>query len=476
MRRRSITGPLMLLLVGGLFLWYNFHPEASVFGILSNYWPFLLILWGVLRLIEALWPHEGEWRGSFSGGEVALIVLICIIGWGIWEGYRHGITWTASGIDMFGDAHDYPVSAKASAQGMKRIVFDSPMGNIKVTGADTQDVEVNGHKSIRAFGRGDADHTNGNTPVEILPEGDHLVVRTNQERAPDNQRISDDLEVTVPRSLAVEAHIRRGDFDISDIAGDVELAAGHGDARLARVGGNARLELDRSDLIRAVDVKGHVDIQGQGADLSLENIQGQVIISGGYTGSLEFKNLAQPLQFEGARNTELHVQAVPGQITMDMGQFTGNGLVGPVRLITRSRDIRMTGFTQSLALETERGDIELQPSLPMPAIEARSGSGNIDLVVPDKAAFQIDATAERGDAVNDYGPPLEREVTGRTAVLRGKAGDGPLVRLTATHGSVDVRKEGTPPSSDPDAQGAPRPHAPKTPKPPKDLKDTEIKL
>ena len=430
----------------------------------------------MLRLIEALWPHEGEWRGSFSGGEVALIVLICIIGWGIWEGYRHGITWTASGIDMFGDAHDYPVSAKASAQGMKRIVFDSPMGNIKVTGADTQDVEVNGHKSIRAFGRGDADHTNGNTPVEILPEGDHLVVRTNQERAPDNQRISDDLEVTVPRSLAVEAHIRRGDFDISDIAGDVELAAGHGDARLARVGGNARLELDRSDLIRAVDVKGHVDIQGQGADLSLENIQGQVIISGGYTGSLEFKNLAQPLQFEGARNTELHVQAVPGQITMDMGQFTGNGLVGPVRLITRSRDIRMTGFTQSLALETERGDIELQPSLPMPAIEARSGSGNIDLVVPDKAAFQIDATAERGDAVNDYGPPLEREVTGRTAVLRGKAGDGPLVRLTATHGSVDVRKEGTPPSSDPDAQGAPRPHAPKTPKPPKDLKDTEIKL
>jgi len=476
MRRRSITGPLMLLLIGGLFLWNNFHPEASVFQILANYWPFLLILWGVLRLIEALWPHEGEWRGSFSGGEVALIVLICIIGWGFWEGYRHGITWTAHGIDMFGDAYDYPVTAKASAQGMKRIVFDSPMGNIKVVGADTQDVQVNGHKSIRAFGRGDADRTNGNTPIEILPEGDHLVVRTNQERAPDNQRVSDDLEVTVPRALAVEAHIRRGDFDISDIASDVELAAGRGDARLSRVGGNARLEMDRSDLIRAVDVKGRVDIQGQGADLALENIQGQVSINGGYTGSLEFKNLAQPLQFEGARNTELHVQAVPGQITMDMGQFNGAGMVGPVRLVTRSRDIRMSGFTQSLALETERGDIELQPSLPMPAIEARSGIGNIDLVVPDKATFQLDATADRGDAVNDYGPPLQKEVDGRTATLKGKTGDGPLVRLTATRGSVDVRKEGTPASIE-SAPAPPQP--PKTPKPPnlpKNLKDTEIKL
>jgi DUF4097 and DUF4098 domain-containing protein YvlB len=473
MRRRSITGPLMLLLIGGLFLWNNFHPEASVFEILGTYWPFLLILWGLLRLIEALWPHEGEWRGSFSGGEVALIVLVCLIGWGFYEGYRHGITWTARGIDMFGDAYDYPVSANAPAQGAKRIVFDDNIGNIKVIGGDGQNVEVTGHKSIRAYGRGDADRTNSNTPVVINTDGDRLVVHTNQERVPENQRISDDLEVTVPRGLSVEAHIRRGDFDISDIAGDADLAASRGDVRLSRLGGNARLEMGRSDLIRAIDVKGRMDIQGQGSDLSLENIGGQVTINGGYTGSVEFKNLAQPLQFEGARNTELHAQAVPGQITMDMGQFNGTGLTGPVRLVTRSRDIRIGDFTQSLNIDTERGDIQLQPKLPIPAIEARSGFGNIDLVVPDKASFQLNATAERGDAVNDYGPPLEREVDGRTVTLKGKTGEGPLVRLTATRGSVDVRKEGTPASMEPG-----EPAQPKAPKPPniKNPKDTEIKL
>ena len=473
MRRRSVTGPLMLLLIGGLFLWNNFHPEASVFEILATYWPFLLILWGVLRLIEALWPHEGEWRGSFSGGEVALIVLICLIGWGFYEGYRHGITWTAHGIDMFGDAYDYPVSANAPAQGIKRIVFDNGIGNIKIIGGDAQNVEVHGHKSIRAYGRGDADRTNSSTPVEINTEGDHLMVRTNQDHAPDNQRISDDLEVTVPRGVSVEAHIRRGDFDISDVTGDVDLAASRGDVRLSRVGGNARLEMGRSDLIRAIDIQGRMDIQGQGADLSLENVAGQVTINGGYTGSVEFKNLAQPLNFEGARNTELHAQAVSGQITMDMGQFNGTGITGPVRLVTRSRDIRIGDFTQSLNLETERGDIQLQPSLPVPAIEARSGFGNIDFVVPEKGSFQLNATAERGDAINDYGPPIERQVDGRTVTLRGKTGEGPLVRLTATRGSVDVRKEGTPASID---SGEPRP--PKPPKPPniKNPKDTEIKL
>jgi DUF4097 and DUF4098 domain-containing protein YvlB len=470
--RRSITGPIILLIIGGLFLWNNFHPEASVFQMLATYWPFLLILWGVLRLIEALWPHEREWRGGFSGGEVALIVLICIIGWGFFEGYRHGITWTAHGIDMFGDAYDYPVSARASAQGMKRIVFDNSIGNVKVVGSDTSDVEVHGHKSIRAYGRGDADKTNSNTPVEIVTEGDHLVVRTNQDRAPANQRISNDLEVTVPRAMAVEAHIRRGDFDISDIGGDVDLAASRGDVRLSRVGGNARLEMGRSDLIRALEVKGRLDINGQGSDLSLENIQGQVTINGGYSGSLEFKNLSQPLQFEGARNTELHAQAVPGQITMDMGQFNGNGITGPVRLVTRSRDIRISDFTQALSVETERGDIQLQPGSPMPSIEALSGFGNIDLVVPDKAAFQLDATAERGDAVNDFGSPLEREAFGRRVTLRGKVGEGLLVRLTATRGSVDVRKQGTPPSIE-SIPNPPRP--PKMPKIP-NPRDTEIKL
>ena len=44
MRHRSITGPILLLLIGGLLLWNNFHPETPIFEMLATYWPFLLIL------------------------------------------------------------------------------------------------------------------------------------------------------------------------------------------------------------------------------------------------------------------------------------------------------------------------------------------------------------------------------------------------------------------------------------------------
>lgn len=472
MRKRSVTGPILLLAAGGFFLWRNLHPETPIFDLVSLYWPLALVAWGLLRLVEVL-----AWRNrvmtGLSGGEVVLIVLICVAGSGLWTAHEHGVRLSTGSLDVFGEQFDYPVSAQAPATGMTRVVFENPRGDIKVTGADTEDVTVTGHKAIRAWYRNDADHSNGNTPVEIVPQGDRLLIRSNQDHVPDNQRISDDLEVTVPRSMAVEAHGRAGSYEVSDVAGNVELGSDRGDVRLERVGGDVRLDVGHSDLIRAAGVGGKVEIEGRGSDLEIEDIKGQVVVNGNYAGTLAFKNLAKPLQFEGARSTELHVEAVPGSIDMDLGQLTGTGLVGPMHLVTGSRDVKLQQFTQSLELETVRGDIELEPGkTPLASIDARSSVGRIDLILPEKAGFDLEATAERGQAENDYGAAISHEDVGRGAVLKGKVGDGPSIRLTAARGTVAVRKEGAADETDaPEAPGKP-PAPPKTPPPPK----TQIKL
>ena len=220
-----------------------------------------------------------------------------------------------------------------------------------------------------------------------------------------------------------------------------------------------------------------MDIEGQGSDVSLENIQGQVTINGAYTGTLDFKNLAQPLQFEGMRNTELHVEAVPGHISMDMGQFNGAGLVGPVRLITRSRDIKIADFSKSLALETERGDIELQPSLPVPPIEARSGIGEYrpgaarQGRVPTGCHGRARRHGERFRATYREG---SRRAHGAPEGQGGRRAAGAADRYPRLGGCAQGRHAGE------RLAGTRRPpQAPKPPKPPslpKDLKDSEIKL
>ncbi len=440
--RRSITGPLILLLIGGLFLWRNFHPQVPVFDLLSQYWPFLLILWGVLRLGEAFLTR-GQWRGGFSGGEIVLIIFICIIGASMWQARSFGIHFDARGLDIFGDSFDYPISATAPGAGMTRIVFENPRGNIRVTGGDGTDVTVSGHKSIRAYQRADADRTNQNTPVEIIPQGDRLLIRTNQDRSPDNQRITDDLEVQVPRNVSVEAHGNVGDGEVSDLEGGVDIQSNRGDLRLARIGGNARLSIGRSDIINIVDIKGKVDLDGRGSDLSLENISGHATVNGSYSGSLDFKNLSQPLDFEGVRGTELHVAAIPGSLHLDLSTFTGNNVTGPLRFVARSRDIRLEQFTQSVNVETDRGDIELRPGkVPLSAIEATTKNGAIELAIPNNAQFQLQGTVERGEAANDYGGGLQQDNSGHRATIHGSVGNGPSINLLSSRGHIVVERAG----------------------------------
>jgi DUF4097 and DUF4098 domain-containing protein YvlB len=277
----------------------------------------------------------------------------------------------------------------------------------------------------------------------------------------------------------------------------VTLRGARGDARLSHIGGNVRVEIGRSGTIAADGVQGNIDLEGRGSDVQIENVTGQVTVSGAYVGSLDFKNLAKPLRIEGER-MEVRAAAVPGSLNVDLGDLNANKVVGPVRLITRSRDVHISDFTDSLELESMRGDIEIQPMrVPLPRIEAHSGSGQIELVLPQNSAFQLQATAERGEAINDFGPPIETQTRGRTQTLKGSMGNGPVIRLTAAHGSVAVRKEGTTPSAAepprppalPKAPAAPAPPAlppppappgvpapPAPPAAPVNLKDREVKL
>jgi DUF4097 and DUF4098 domain-containing protein YvlB len=445
-RRRSLTGPLILILIGVAFLTRNLWQEVPLFQWVAQYWPFILIGWGVLRLVEVLIEAARQKplpSGGLSGGEVALIILLCIVGSGMYAAERHGVHFAPFGttsLEMFGEQYDYRSSGEKPAKGAVHVVFDNLRGNVRITGSDEPTIKVDEHKIVRAFNKDDADQADHQTPLEIVADGDRIVVRTNQEKASHARRISCDLEVTLPRGVTIEGRGSYGDYDVNDLAGSVDISSGNAGVRLTNIGGSAKVDLQRSDIVRAVDVKGDIDIEGRGSDVELENIAGQVTVNGSYSGTLQFKNLAKPLHLE-SRNTDLRVAKVPGTITMTLGEFTGSNLIGPVRLVTRSKDIHLEDFTQSLELETERGDIDLKPGkLPVPKIDARSRSGNIDLELAESAKFELKATTNRGEAHNEYGAPIQAETQGQGGTLKGKVDDGPVITITTDRGSVTVKK------------------------------------
>ena len=128
---------------------------------------------------------------------------------------------------------------------------------------------------------------------------------------------------------------------------------------------------------------------------------------------------------------------------MDLAALTGVDVVGPITLTTSSKDIKLEEFTQSLHLDLERGDIVLRPhDLPLAKIEARCRKGgNIDVALPPQAKFELTASTEKGEAVNDFGSAVSVETEGRSARMKALSSGGTSVQMSTARGTITVRKE-----------------------------------
>jgi hypothetical protein len=448
-KRHSVVGPLILILIGALFLAETLHPEWVSFRMIATYWPFILIAWGTLRLVEILY-----WRLSskpvplrgISGGEWTLIVFVCLIGSGLYFFHQHApgfprIFTTGRGMEIFGEAYDFPIEEQRSAAKVSRIIVENARGNTRIVGSDTQEIKIGGRKSIRAFSQSDADRASKQSALRVTTEGDHLVVRAVQPQGtPSDSRVSTDLELTVPRSISIQASGRYGDFDILNIDGTVDITSDNAGVRLQDIAGNARVDLRRSDIVRAVNVKGSVDILGRGDDVEVENVAGNVTINGYYSGDITCRNLAKPVLYQSG-TTELRIERLPGQFDLTLGDFTGKNLVGPIRMTARSKDIQIQDFQGEVSVSIERGDVTLAPErAPSAKIDATTRSGNVELTLPADAGFEIAATTRRGQGYSEF-PGVAQSSDGAGASIKGSTGRGPAITLTTDRGEISLRKK-----------------------------------
>jgi DUF4097 and DUF4098 domain-containing protein YvlB len=464
-RRASIILPLILIALGVLFLANNFWPTLSVVDLVVRSWPYVLIVWGLLRLVEIfVWHVQGKplpLRG-LGGGEWAVIVLVTLMASGTYEARRHfpGFRFGVHGVDMFGETFDYPVDGKSPANAkFSRILIENMRGNCRIVGSDAAGVAVTGRKTVRAFKQDQADQSNKQSPLEISVAGDQLVVRSNHDRVSGDRRVSSDLELTVPKNVSLELRGRYGDFEVNDIAGNVDVLSDNAGVRLQSIGGGVHVDLRRSDIVRAVDVKGAVELKGRGQDVELENIQGLVTISGSYSGELQLRNLAKAMRFDG-ENSTIHVEKIPGSLRLALGNVTGSDLVGPIVLTARNRDVELSDFTQGLDITLDRGDVELRPGrVPLGKMDVRTRKGNIELALPKAAKFELKATTARGEIENEYGDPLHVTSSGENnqAVAAVVGSGGATVTLNTDRGGITIRK-----GEGPTVSEAPKPPAPPT--------------
>jgi hypothetical protein len=82
-RHRSFAGPFVLIIVGTVFLLGTMRilSVARLAHLFANYWPVLLILWGVIKLIEHMQAQrEGTRASGIGAGGVLLVIMIVVFG------------------------------------------------------------------------------------------------------------------------------------------------------------------------------------------------------------------------------------------------------------------------------------------------------------------------------------------------------------------------------------------------------------
>ncbi|MGH9696437.1 MAG: LiaF transmembrane domain-containing protein, partial [Bryobacteraceae bacterium] len=114
--RASLTGPLVLIVVGVIFLMHAISPEFAIADLFLYYWPYLLILWGVIAFIEVTirFARSGQIPANgVSGGGWVLVIFICLAGVAAYEMHRANPWWRQMGwergVEAFGAEHEYAI-------------------------------------------------------------------------------------------------------------------------------------------------------------------------------------------------------------------------------------------------------------------------------------------------------------------------------------------------------------------------------
>ncbi|MFN7921303.1 MAG: DUF4097 family beta strand repeat-containing protein [Bryobacteraceae bacterium] len=444
MRRGSLIGPLLLIVVGLLFLASNLRPELPILELIGMHWPWVLIGWGFIRVAEiTLWHTSGKPLpvNGVSGGEWTLVVFLCLLGSSVFYAHHYRDRINVIGFrgleEVLGESHDVTHKEVSIAAGKTpRVLIESFRGDARIVGADTETVKASGRSTVRALSQKEAGEMLGKASLEVVRQGDLIVIRTNQDRLDRNRKVQATLEIAVPRGASLEARGRYGDFDISDLAGNVSVDSDNAGVRASNIGGNVRVDTRRGDIVRAQNVKGTVELRGGGEDIELDTVAGTVMIEGRYSGEIKLRALAKAVRVQES-NTEFRAESVPGQIVVGRGNVDGTGLTGPSTVRARSRDVSLRDCTGSISVEVERGDVELRPGrLPLAKVDVRTKSGDIRFEVPEGAAFSIKGSSPKGEVDNQYGAPLEQN----SRKIEGKVGTGPEVTLTSERGRIVVSK------------------------------------
>jgi hypothetical protein len=467
-RRRSFAGPVVLIIVGVVFLLGNMHllSWASLGIWFAHYWPLLLIVWGVIKLVEHMQAQKQGLRPPGIGaGGVFLVVLIVISGLTATQAVRFRERWPnirdQFNIDdedfnnIFGDNYsfddhleqDFPAGASLK-------VIDTD-GAVNVHTSDDNKITVVVRKRLGAESQSDADKYNSETKPTITVTGGLVTVDAKVQAAGEHS-VKSDLDISLPRKAPVSIVSRRGDVNVIGRDGNLDLGVQHGDVAVEDITGNVKVSLEKGSA-KIEQVSGDVRVDGRLNETSVSDVKGTVQLEGEFDESVKLAHLSKSVIFKSSR-TDMEFSKIDGDLSLDSDDLHAEEITGPLHLLTRSKNIRLEDVSGDVRLQDDNGGVDVQMRS-MGNVQIDNREGDIHLGIPEKSGFRLEARTRDGEIQSDFSE-LKVDNGDDKGSASGSVGNASAhVVINNEHGGIEIRRA---------AVGAP-PAPPKPGKPAKTL-------
>lgn len=455
-RRPSLLGGLLWTTVGVLFLLRSFGIGPDFWSMAQRYWPILLILFGLGKVIDYYRQSEGV---SLRVGEVVSVLILVVIGSAITRMYDSGFTRIFREMPIhirgtevrpgqwFGNSHTYSQEATYPVAAQTTIRIDNSYGLVTVAPGSEREVKVRLRKIVfqdeetRAKQIADEIRLEGGpegqtaqaeaTPGQAEAEPSHtkvFVVTTNRESlSSKDYRFNTDLEVFVPKTAQVQIRNSFGEvraaglegkldagtthhpIDIRDCTGEFTVSNRYSETRLVNLTGN--VNVDARGRVYVETLKGDLTVRDEYSPVEISGVDGKVTVANTES-SVTLNKVTKPVVID-ARGTALDISELGSTLKVTTSHRR-------VQISDVASDVQVESRYQSVDLKDIKGNVDVLSNSDRYNLE--DIGGHLKLI--------SSATSVRADGVQG---PVEIQTSLKDVVVDDFSG---ACRVTNEYGDV----------------------------------------
>lgn len=381
----TFSAPLLWAGFGVMLLFVTLGRTPHVWTVLGTFWPLLVILAGIGKLVDAAHPRRTV---RFFAGEIVFLILLAIFGAGIHQAFQNLRYLPEEVRSLLFQSQRIQAVMQCRAGDARGLMLAHEAGNISFQPSTDGNLTVTFDNVVytdsTAEARAVAEAVKAATRVRT--EGEYLVLEPGRD-----DRAVVNLVVTVPKGFILRVANDRGDVSASNLENPLALDVESADIYVrshrgpVTVTGDHRLWGD----ITLEAVTGDVSLNGiRSADIFLFNITGSCTLSDCYHCDIRGSSGTGDLRI-AAERSDLRIKGQNGNVKADLDRceavFEGiRGTlsaknsrhllkvirpVGEVTLDSEGGDVIVSGFPESptarLGIDVRNGDVELRAaSLP----------------------------------------------------------------------------------------------------------------